>query len=113
MECGFCLEVLAPKGLIGLEGLIQELDIGLYTYLSGFNNKIILKSKTESIIELNMDSSTTDVMHGSGYIKGDFDFAKSIIKKIGNAFEEAGYNYKIGIDDENSKNTLWLEHKGS
>lgn len=89
MDCSFYFEVVAPKGLIALEGLIQNLDIGLYACLSGLNNKIILKSKNESIIELNMNSSTTHLMNGSGYIKGDFDVAKSNIKKINNVFEEA------------------------
>ncbi len=111
MECSFFFEIIAPKGLKGLAKPIKEAELDLYIYHSGYNGKKILKSKSEGIIELGMDTSTTDLMFGSGYIESDFETAKSIIEKLSNIFREAGYRHKIGVDDENGENTIWLNHQ--
>jgi hypothetical protein len=113
MECSFFFEVIAPKGLKGLEKPIKEADLDLFIYHSGFNGKKILKSNSDGIIELGMDTSVTDLMHGSGYIESDFDTAKNIAKKLSDIFREAGYRHRIGVDDENGENTIWLEHQFS
>ena len=113
MECSFFFEVIAPNGIIGIEESIKESGLDLYIYHSGFNNKNILKSKSGGIIELGMDTSTTDLMYGSGYIESGFSEAKIIVEKLSTIFREAGYSHKIGIDDENGENTIWLKHQYS
>ena len=109
MECTFFFEVLAPKGLNGLEKPLAESGLGLYIYHSHFNNKNILRSRGE-LIDLGMDTSTTDVMHGSGMLFCDFEAAVTSMKKLSTIFEDAGYSHRIGIDDENGENTVWINH---
>ena len=113
MECSFFFEIVAPDGLNGIEKPIKEADLDLYVYKSGYNNKNILKSNTEGIIELGMDTSTTNTMYGSGYIESDFQTANNIIEKLSKIFKEAGYAHKIGIDDENGENSIWFRHNYS
>lgn len=113
MECSFFFEVIAPNGLNGIEEPIKEAGLDLYIYHSGFNNKNILKSKSDGIIELGMDTSTTDLMHGSGHIESGFIESKKIIEKLSSIFREAGYSHKIGIDDENGENTIWFKYQYS
>src|SRR5687767_5670397 len=112
-DCSFFFEIHAPEGLDGIEQYIEESGLNLYIYKSGYNNKNILKSRSAGIIELGMDTSTTEKMHGSGYIKSDFETAKHIINKLHNIFKQAGYSHEIGVDDENGENTIWLKHEGS
>ena len=113
MECGFFFEVIAPNGLDGVAEPLKEAGLDLYIYHSGFNNKNILKSKSDGIIELGMDTSTTDLMHGGGYIESGFTEAQKIIEKLSSIFKVAGYSHKIGIDDENGENTIWFKHQYS
>lgn len=114
MECSFFFEIIAPDGLNNIEDPIKKAGLDLYIYHSGFNNKNILKSKSDGIIELGMDTSTTELMYGSGYIESDFDTAKTIIKKLSNIFKEAGYSHKIGVDDDDGENdTVWFRYNYS
>ena len=110
MECHFSFTVLAPEGLNNLENLIKESNLGLYIYHSHFNNKNILKSNTNNLIELEMDTSTTDIMFGSGSIFASFEKAQKTIKLISNIFSQAGYPHKIGVDNETGEKTVRLEY---
>ncbi len=113
MECGFWLEIHAPNGLEGIEEEIETSGLGLYVYRTGFNNKCILKNTLDSQIELDMDSSTTEIMHGSGGIETDFESAKGMMLKLSNILKDAGFKHKIGIDDENGQETIWYSHEYS
>lgn len=113
MECSFYFEVIAPEGLETIKAQIEIANIGLYVYQSGFNNKGILKNRIDSIVELGMDTSTTDVMNGSGYIESSFQEAKELMYKLSEIFKSAEYPHKIGVDDENGKNTIWHVHNYS
>ena len=113
MECGFWFEILAPNGLERIKEEIETSGLGLYVYRSGFNSKCILKNSLDSQIELEMDSSTTETMYGSGGIETDFESAKSMMLKLSNILKGAGFKHKIGIDDENGQNTIWYSHEYS
>lgn len=113
MECSFYFEVIAPKGLGAIKDEIDSSGLGLYVYLSGFNNKHILKNRIESKIDIGMDTSTIDMMHASGHIESDFNTAKELMARLSEIFKTAGYPHKIGIDDENGENTVWLTSKYS
>ena len=112
MECAFYFEVLAPQGLVGIEEPLAKSGLGLFVYHSHFNNKNILKSDSE-LIELGMDTSTTEVMHGSGILYCNFEESVTQMRKLSEVFKISGYNHKIGIDDENSNNTIWISHNYS
>lgn len=113
MECSFYFEVIAPDGLGAIKNEIDSSGLGLYVYLSGFNNKCILKNRVESKIDIGMDTSTTDMMHASGYIEADFNSAKEMMAQLSEIFKTAGYPHKIGVDDENGENTVWHSSKYS
>lgn len=101
LKTDFYFEVLAPRGLAEIKTAIDASDLGLSLYCSGFNNKSILKSNIDGIIELGMDTSTTDVMYGSGAIEADFVTAKSMLKTLSDIFKNAGFSHKIYVDNEN------------
>jgi len=109
MECSFFFEILAPKGLIGIEQELADSQLGLYIYPSGFNNKNILKSRGE-ILELGMDTSTTNTMYGRGYLICDFETAVVLMKKLSRVFASANYPHKIGVDNEEGADTVWITH---
>jgi hypothetical protein len=113
MECSFFFEILAHDGLEGIEQEIRDSELGLYVYRSGFNNKCILKNTLGSVIGLDMDTSTTEIMTGSGSIEADFETAKGMMLKLSKILKSAGFNHKIGVDDENGENTVWYSHNYS
>lgn len=113
MECGFWIEILAPNGLGGIEEDVETSALGLCVYRSGFNNKYILKNTLNSKIEIGMDSSTTEIIYGSGCIEADFEAAKSMMLKLSNILKDAGFKHKIGVDDENGENTIWYSYEYS
>lgn len=113
MECGFYLEVIAPNGLASIGPQLEKANIGLCVYLSGFNNKSILTNTVNSKIDLGMDSSTTDVMTGSGYVESDFREANELLSKLSEIFKSVDLPHKIGVDDEYGGNTIWYSHKYS
>ena len=113
MECSFFLEILAPKGLEGIEQQIKDAGLGLYIYRSGFNNKCILKNSSDSVIDLGMDTSTAEIMHGGGGIEADFETAKNMMLKLSNILKNAGYHHEIGLDDEDGENTVWFRYNYS
>ena len=106
-ECTFYFEVVAPHGLLGVERPLADSGLELFVYHSHFNNKNILKSGS-NVIDLGMDTSTTDVMHGSGFLYCDFKTSLSLMKKLSLVFKSAGYSHKIGVDDEEGNNTVWI-----
>jgi len=113
MECSFFFELIAPNGLEAIKKQAELANLGLYVYQSGFNNKGILKNRIDSKIEIGMDTSTTDVMHGSGYIESSFHEAKEHMIRLSEIFKTAEYPHKIGVDDENGENTIWFKYKYS
>ena len=112
MECSFYFEVLAPDGLKGIEKPLSESGLGLFVYHSHFNNKNILKSDSD-LIELGMDTSTTEIMYGSGILYCNFEKSVALMRKLSEVLKSTGYNHKIGIDGENSDNTIWISHNYS
>lgn len=113
MECNFYFEVVAPEGLANVKEQIDSAGVGLYIYVSGFNNKGILKYEIGSVIELEMETSTTDVMFGSGDVASSFQEAEKLIVMLSDIFRSANFPHKIGLDDENGENTVWYTHKYS
>jgi hypothetical protein len=109
VECSFYFEIFAPQGLVGVEKSLADSGLRLFIYYSYFNNKNILKSKNHSI-ELVMDTSTTDVMYGSGFLYFNFEESVLLMRKLSQIFSSAGYNHKIGIDDKDSSKTIWIAH---
>jgi hypothetical protein len=105
MECSFYFEVVAPNGLGAIKPQIESGNFGLYVYQSGF--------KIDSKIELGMDTITTDVMNGSGYIESSFQEAKDMMRKLSEIFKSVEYPHKIGVDDGDGENTVWYIHNFS
>ena len=100
MECYFCFQVHAPKGLKGLDSAIERSKLNLSVWVSGYNGKKILRSNASGPIDLEMDSSDTDVMYGSGIIELDYESAKVIVDKLSEVFRAAKYAHGIGLDNE-------------
>jgi len=109
MECHFHIEILAPDGLVGLEKPLAASVLGLEIYHSHFNNKNILRGSNDAI-ELDMQTSTTDVMHASGVVFRDFATAVSLMRELSGIFRMAGYRHKIGVDNEAGDDCVWLSH---
>lgn len=109
MACHFHFTVLAPLGLVGVEKRLEESALGLFVYHSHFNHKNILKSRTERI-DLDMETSTSDVMQGSGTMFCTHDEAIKLTRALSQVFASAGYPHQIGVDDEHGKNTVWTNH---
>lgn len=113
MECSFFFEVVAPNGFEKIEGPIKESGLDFSVYLSHFNNKKILKSGPAGIIDVGMDASTTEIMHGSGYIEAEFTKAKLMMETLSNIFRTAGFKHRVGVSDENEENTVWYKYQCS
>jgi len=107
MECHFSIEITAPGGLAGLEKYFNESFLNLYIWNSGYNGKNILRS-SEGIIDLNMDSSDTDILNGSGVIKSDFERAKEVILEISRILILQGFRHEISVDNESGSETFKL-----
>jgi len=100
-ECYFFIEINAPKGLAGIEKHLDKCKLSLKPYLSGYNNKVILKNDMDDDrFEWGMDSSDTDVMVASGYICMPVASAWKLLKSLSFALTAAGFPHKIGLDDE-------------
>ena len=108
MECHFSFEINAPVGLNNLHKDFEQTDLNLFIWKSGYNGKNILRSDPEGIISLDMDSSDTDLMFGSGRINSDYKQAKQIIMKISAILKRHGYKHKISVDNELSNDTYKL-----
>jgi len=109
VECHFFFEIVAPKGLIGIEDALSKSGLGLSIYLSHFNNKNILKSDGEAI-ELGMDTSTTDIMHGSGIIYRSFPESVVLMGSLSKVFISMDYRHKIGVDSEDGSECKWINY---
>ena len=112
MECIFYFEVLAPNGLNDIEQPLLDSGLLLTIYHSHFNHKNILTSKNE-LIELGMQTSTTDVMYGSGFLYCEFEHAVAMMKTLSEVFKKGGYPHKIGVDAENNGDNIWINHNYS
>ena len=106
MEYHFSLEVYAPEGLEKLESELRKSKLDIHLYKSNFNQKAILKSGASGVIELKMDSSSEELMRGSGYIEAEFIKAKEIIERLSNVFCKTGFKHKISLDNENGNTEL-------
>ena len=99
MACHFRFEVIAPQGLIGLEPALAQADLGLSVYHSHFNHKNILRGGN-ALIALDMQTSTTDVMDGSGWLACDRETATALMRRLNAVFASAGYRHTIWTDNE-------------
>jgi hypothetical protein len=97
--CHFHLEILAPRGLAGIEPYLSSFRLGLKPYRSAFNGQVILRmSRDDGRFEFEMDSSTTDTLRASG----DLDFPESEawehIESLSKLLKLAGFPHRIGMD---------------
>ncbi len=104
----FYIEVIAPKGLIGLDKALAESELGLFIYHSQFNGKNILKSRNDNI-EFSMDTSLSDVMQASGFLYFSFDQSVATMQKLSDIFKLQGYPHRIILDDEDSGASTCLD----
>lgn len=103
MEFGFCVTIEAPKGLKGIEKYLEKFSIPLFAWESGFNQKMILRSSNEELVEWGMDSSTTDQMFASGCFFGSSEDALEFITKLSSAIGAAGFSHEILLDNEHGE----------
>ncbi len=100
-ECDFFIEINAPDGLAGIEEYIGKCRLPLIPYLSGYNNKVILRIDGEdSRVEWDMDSSDNEIMVASGTFFIPVDEAWQLLEDISLALTSSGFPHEIGIDDE-------------
>ena len=105
IECYFSFEIKAPSGLKSISNDLEVSEFNLYTWKSGYNGKVILRSKPDGVIDLEMDSSDSDIMFGSGYIEESFVKAKNVIKQLSEIFSSHGFPHEIGVDNETGDET--------
>lgn len=110
-ECIFSFEAKAPNGFERISKDLEISNLNLHTWKSGYNGKFIIRSKKPGIIELDMDSSDTEIMFGSGIISSEYDKAKKIIEKLSEIFKTHGYPHEIGVDNEIGSDTYNLSYK--
>ena len=111
MECYFSFEVNAPDGLGSISSDLDRSELNLYIWKSGYNGKVILRSKPNGMIDLDMDSSDTDRMFGSGTIQASFEKAKSIIDRLSSIFTKHSLPHEIGVDSEAGEETYNVSNK--
>ena len=100
MECFICFEIIAPKGLLGIESKLKNSSLNLYTWVSGYNGKTIIRNSLNGSIDLSMDSSDTDTLNGSGVIEADYSKAIKLMEELSSILESCNYSHEIGIDKD-------------
>lgn len=102
IECYFHLEILAPKGLAGIEPHLHLCNMDLTARVSGFTGQVILSSKVgEERFEFEMDPSNTDTLDASGAVFCAEVEAWALLESLSNALCAAGFSHEIGMDDAN------------
>ncbi len=109
MECHFSFEITAPDGLKNLEKDFADSALNLYVWESGYNGKYILRS-SKGIIDLNMDSSDTDILNGSGIIEASFQKSKKVITEISRILQLHDFHHEIAVDNESGTETFELKY---
>ena len=114
-ECSFFIEIRAPKGLSGLEKHLKVCTLPLETWKSGYNGKIILRTKLNEAehIEWAMDSSDTKILIASGYITKSVESAWQELSTLSIALENAGFPHIIALDNEEGNAEHSIEHHWS
>lgn len=100
-ECTYFVEIKAPKGLAGIELHLNKCNLPLVPYLSGYNNKVILRSdRDEYWFEWHMDSSDSEIMVASGDLLMPVDEAWRLLNTLSISLTCSGFPHKIYLDDE-------------
>ena len=100
-ECDFFIEINAPDGLAGIGEHLEKCRLPLTAYLSGYNNKVILRVKNDdSRLEWFMDSSDNEIMVANGTFFIPVDEAWQLLEDISLALTSSGFPHEISIDDE-------------
>ena len=101
VEFNYFIEINAPKGLKGIEKYLDECDLPIVNYLSGYNRKVILReSGADDDFYWDMDSSDTDIMVASGVFKMDRKLAWAKLESLSRVLKKAGFPFRIGLDGE-------------
>jgi hypothetical protein len=79
-SCGFCVEILAPEGLVRVERFFGNSLLPLRSRISGYNGQVILVDMRCDWFEWAMDPSDTDYMFGSGSIVAPPEAAELMVK---------------------------------
>jgi len=100
-DCHFFISIYAPLGLSGIDKHMHLCKLPLKPYLSGYNDKIVLRhSGSEDWFEWNMDSADGDVLVAHGDISLLVNDAWQLLETLGIALTASGLPHKLGLDDE-------------
>ncbi len=111
-ECNFYIEIKAPEGLSGIENKLHICTLPLEAWKSGYNSKVILRSKFNegATIEWDMDSSDTEMMVASGCIYKSVEESRNELETLSVALKQAGFPHSIGLDDETGNKKYDINH---
>ena len=111
-ECNFFIEIKAPNGLPEIERNLNICILPLETWKSGYNGKVILRTKfgEDKDIEWAMDSSDTDILVASGSIFKPVNEAWNELETLSASLTKSGYPHSIGIDDEAGNKKYSINH---
>ncbi len=100
-ECCFYIEINAPEELAGIETYIQDSQMNLEPYESGYNGKIILRSRIdEKEFEWSMDSSDSNILTATGEFYKSAPESKKMIESLSYIISLGGFPHEWRIDDE-------------
>lgn len=84
-ECHFYIEIVAPRGLAGVEPHLELCGMKLWPWVSGFNGQVILRhGPDDERLDFVMNPSTTETMDASG----DFPHRLALDDRHGNLFKQ-------------------------
>jgi hypothetical protein len=110
VECRFCVEIHAPRGLRGIEPHLARCGLALEAWKSGYNDKVILRALPDSELAWEMDSSDSALMFASGCISNDLRTADAQLRKLSTALRMARFPHRILLDDAAGNLHVSIEH---
>lgn len=103
-EYHFHIAIYAPQGLHGIEPFLENCELRLDPWVSGFNGQVILRlQENTKHLDFQMDPSTTETMYASGYFYIAPDEAWKQLLSLSGALQKAGFPHWIGLDDDQSQ----------
>ncbi len=114
----FSMEIQAPKGLTGIEKYLSKCKLDLEPWISGYNNKVILRSKVNAPFNWSMNSSDDVFLYAAGEMFNGIDETILALESLSKIFKNMNLPHQILIDDKNKYlyktiNYEWVEEKNT
>lgn len=111
MEFFFVIDILAPRGLIGIEKVLKDYELPLEAWKSGYNGKMVLRSTDGSVMDWNMDAVDSSEMFVQGTIFGDAKFAENQLGSLSKCLIRTGFPHRIECDTPDGDNLVIISHE--